>query len=227
MGSSTDPDALFPTADRSLVAQVRRGGRDAFDTLWLRHGPAVAEAAGLLAPGCDTGRVAEEVRHELRIVLQHDGPRADPVRVRAYRLLRELVGAPGSGCAETDSCTTVLAFESLAAADRELLWYADVEPVGYGVLATVCGIRPSDALAALAGARRRFRERWALRPGGGTGPAAASGRPRRPAEAHGTLSASACPCARSVEQAWGPDRSLREALLLVVLGLPPVPEDGR
>ena len=145
-----------PCADRTLAARAVAGEQAAFETLWARHASSVHQAALLLTHRSDAASATSEVALHLHGTLTLGWEPVEPVRVTAYRLLRDLVGAP----AALEDSVTVRAFVGSSVSDQELVWYSYVEPVGYTALSRYCGVRPAALLSILHDVRDRFRDAW-------------------------------------------------------------------
>lgn len=157
---NTDRASDMPGADRTLAARAGVGEQGAFETLWARHAPFVETAALLLTHQSHAAAATAEVAHGLRSELTAGWEPVEPVRVAAYRMLRDVVDAPSGHSEALKDSTTVRTFVGACVADQEMLWYAYVEPVGYAALSRYCGVRPPALLSTLRDARDRFRGAW-------------------------------------------------------------------
>lgn len=151
---------LFPNADRALTARAASGDHAAFDALWSRHQSSILAAARCLEPAMDPAAATEQVGSRLRGAFDDGWEPVEPFRASAYRMLRDLLVPQSEHCDLLEDSIAVRTFAAASHADQDLLWYVDVEPVGYSALFRFCGLRPSALLGAVEGARDRYRNSW-------------------------------------------------------------------
>ena len=157
---SGDDSSVCQRSDHLLARAATQGDLDAFEVLWSRHDGQLRAVSRLLSPAPGTAADAvTEVRTGLALRMRGGWNPDGPFRLIAYRALAQALGLPGASHGQATSITE-RAYDALPPGDQELLWYRDVEQVGFRALARWCGTGAPQVFWEIDTARAHFRALW-------------------------------------------------------------------
>jgi DNA-directed RNA polymerase specialized sigma24 family protein len=153
-------------SDIALVEATRTGDPDAFLELWTRHVEAVVCLARRLV--ADENAVSSVVNDAFAVVMidiaqdryAHDRVGLEPFRLSVYTAVADLLGHPRPG--GRSSVPVLRALHRLPPRMQSVVWYVDVEEMGWGEVERLVGEGPAEVRTAYRLAHTTLRAEWVM-----------------------------------------------------------------
>jgi hypothetical protein len=151
------PVRALGDSDIALVEATRTGDPDAFLELWTRHVEAVARLARrLVADESAVSSVIDIAQDRYA----HDRVGLEPFRLSVYKAVADLLGHPRPG--GRSSVPVLRALHRLPPRMQSVVWYVDVEEMGWGEVERLVGEGPAEVRTAYRLAHTTLRAEWVM-----------------------------------------------------------------